>query len=74
MATRALARALDAVAENPEEALNRGGAFVGRLLDVLEGARKSYQEDPDGARREIRNMAVGALASLGKKKRKKIAK
>lgn len=72
--TRALENALDALAENPEETMQKGGAFVGRLLDTLDAARKSYQEDPEGARREVKNMAVGALAGLGRKKRKKIAK
>lgn len=72
--TRALESALDAVAENPEEALQKGGAFVGRLLDTVDAARRSYLENPEAARREVRNMAVGALAGLGRKKRKKIAK
>jgi hypothetical protein len=70
--TRALESALDAVADNPEESLQKAGAFVGRLLDVLESSGKAYREDPEGTKREIKNMAIGALASLGKKKRKRI--
>lgn len=69
---RAFESVLDAVAENPEEALQAGGAFVGRVLDTLDAARRSYKEDPDGAKREIKNMVVGALAEQGRKKRKRI--
>lgn len=72
--TRALESALDAVAENPEEALNRGGAFLCRLLETLDNAGKAYRADPEGTKREIRNVAVGVLAGLGRKKRKKIAR
>lgn len=70
--TRAFESVLDAVAENPEEALQKGGAFVGRVLDTLDEARRSYKEDPDGAKREIKNMIVGALAERSRKKRKRI--
>lgn len=65
--TRALEAAFDAVAEDPEKALQAGGAFLGRVLDTLENAQKAYREDPDGAREEVKQMAIGLLR---KKKRR----
>lgn len=65
--TRALEAAFDAVAEDPEKALQAGGAFLNRVLETLENAQKAYQEDPEGTREEVKHIAIGLLR---KKKRR----
>jgi hypothetical protein len=70
--TRALESALEAVAEDPEAALDRAGAFVGRLHDTVEKAHETYRRDPAGTKREVRNMVVGGLAELGRKKKRRL--
>lgn len=62
--------ALDLVAEDPEKALDRAGEFLNRFTDGAAKAHRAYRRDPEGVKREVRNMAVGALAEFGRKRRR----
>lgn len=68
---KAFESALDAVADDPEAALERAGVVVGKFLDTVGKARDAYANDPEAAKRKIRNVAVGAAAEAlgGRKKR-----
>lgn len=68
---KAFESALDAVAEDPEAALERAGKVVGRFFDTVEKAREAYANDPEGAKRKIRGAVAGTVAEHVRKRKKK---
>lgn len=68
---RAIENAIDAVADDPEAAIDKAGEFVGRFLATAERVKTAYEKDPAGAKRELRNVVVGAAAEITKQRRRR---
>ncbi len=68
---RAVETALDALAEDPEAAVDKAGEFLGRFLATAERVKNAYEADPSQAKREIRNVVISTAAELSKRRRQR---
>lgn len=70
-AALATERLLDETAQDPEAVMERGERAVVGLAAGIERAYRIYQEDPDKAKRALRNYTVQQLARVSKRELRK---